>query len=201
MVHGGACENDVHQKVWNNNPVKAQATCFLTAVDQRPGVWDPGNNGLPVFVADLSAGLLYVRNCFLSGLWGVGGAWNSNGNFARVRNVLTSDNTHPKPGWYIEANLPMPNDGSHPRVEAECADFPRNSTKFTQFTAPVSNVTKTYTLTQGPGVKACALKEIRGAFNVNSWTDGVVMNLPAKADGNWSATVTGGKSATWECGQ
>ena len=63
----------------------------------------------------------------------------------------------------------------------------------------LSPSTVTFPLTSGAGVKACALTGITGAFNVNSWTDGVVMNFPPKIDGNWSLTVTGGKTATWAC--
>jgi hypothetical protein len=199
MAHGGACENNVNQKVWDNNPVNAEATCFWTAAGETETEWIGGlNNDLPVALAELSTGNSNVRQCFLNGLWGVGGAWNSGSNFARVRKVTTTDNTHPTKGWYIEGNLPKAGDGSHPRIEGRCVDFPSNTT-LTPGSAPVIEVTKTYTLTAGPGIKACALTGIQGAFNVNSWTDGVLMNFPAKIDGNWTLTVSAGKSATWAC--
>lgn len=198
VAHGGACENQVNQKVWDNNPVNAQATCFWTATGVTGGQWQTGNNNLPVKVAGLLIGNNNVRQCFLSGLFGVGGSWNSSSDFARVRKVTTTDSAHPTTGWYIEANLPQPGDGSHPRVEARCVDFPQNTTLISGST-PVIAATKTHLLTIGPGVKACALTGIKGAFNNNSWSDGVLMNFPAKIDGNWSLTVTGGKSATWAC--
>jgi hypothetical protein len=77
-------------------------------------------------------------------------------------------------------------------------DFPKG-TVITTGTAPVIPATETYTLTNGGGIKACALTGIMGAFNVNSYTDGVTMNFPAQINGNWSLTVTAGKFATWAC--
>jgi hypothetical protein len=198
VAHGGACSNQVNQKVWDNNPVKAQATCFWTADGVISSEWKTGNNNLPVKLTALNAPNNKVRHCFLSGLWGVGGAWNSGSDFARVRRVTATDNTHPTTGWYIEANLPQPADGSHPRVDARCVDFPSN-TNITSNTTQVLPAANTFTLTTGAGIKACALMGIKGAFDVNSFSDGVVMNFPAKIDGNWTLTVTAGKSATWAC--
>ena len=198
VAHGSACENNQNQQVWDNNPVNAQATCFWTTAGATSGEWKPGNNNLPVKIAGLGTGNISARQCFLSGLWGVGGSWNSSSNFARVVKRTLPDLTHPTTGWYIEANLPSPADGSHPRVEARCVDFPGN-TIFSSGTVTASQVTKTSAITSGAGVKACALTEITGAFNVNAWNDGVLMSFPAKIDGNWSLTVTSGKSAKFAC--
>jgi hypothetical protein len=198
VAHGGACGNQVNQKVWDNNPVNGQATCFLIGTNVTNATWKTMNSNAPVKITGLNTGTSDVRQCFLSGLWGVAGAWNSSSNFARVRRVTATDNTHPTTGWYVEANLPKPEDGSHPRVEARCVDFPK-TTVITTGTAPVITVTETYSLTSGGGIKACALTEIKGAFNVNSYTNGVTMKFPPQATGNWSLTVTAGKSAKWAC--
>jgi hypothetical protein len=195
IAHGGACANQVNQQVWENNPVQGMATCFLTADNVKEALWTHGN---PVKVAGLDAPNNKVRRCFLSGIWGIAGAWNSSSRFAKVRKVTATDSTHSTTGWYIEANLPMAADGSHPEVAARCVDFPQG-TSITADTTSLQSTTKTHTIASGGGVKACALMGIKGAFNVNSFTDGVVMNFPASSTGNWTLTVTGGKTATWAC--
>ncbi len=203
IAHGAACENQVNQKVWSNNPVNAQATCVFRTTGVINGAWSTPHwssphTGQPTKIAELLTGGPTKRQCFLSGVWGVAGSWNSSNRFARVRRVTTTDNTHPTPGWYIEANLPRASDGSNPLVRARCVDFALVTT-ITSGTTPVSQVTKTYTLTSGPGIKACALMGIQGAFKENSWNDGVIMHPPTNINGNWSLTVTKGKSATWAC--
>lgn len=199
VAHGGACKNQVNQQVWDNNPVNVQATCFLVGANVTNAAWKGGvNSNAPVKITGLNAPSSAVRHCFLSGLWGVAGAWNSSSRFARVRAVTSTDSTHPTTGWYIEANLPQPEDGSHPRVEGRCIDFPKG-TVITSNPTPVGSGTETHPITSGSGIKACGLMEIKGAFNVNSWTDGVTMNFPPQANGNWSLTVTAGKSAKWAC--
>ena len=195
MAHGGACINNVNQQVWDDNPVQGMATCFLTADNVKENWW---THGAPVKVAGLDAPNNKVRRCFLSGIWGIAGAWNSSNRFAKVRKVTATDSTHSTTGWYIEANLPLSADGSHPRVAARCVDFPQG-TAITVDTTSLQSTTKTHTIASGGGVKACALMGIKGAFNVNSYSDGVVMNFPASATGNWTLTVTGGKTATWAC--
>jgi hypothetical protein len=196
VAHGGACTNQQDQRVWDDNPVNAQATCvFDPPSNVTEGYWQQGP---PVRITGLNAPGDKVRRCFLSGLWGIAGAWNSSSRYARVKKVTTPDETHPTTGWYVEANLPTGGDGSHPRVEARCMDFPEGST-VTVGTTPLSSETDTQAITSGTGVRACALMGIKGAFNVNSWTNGVAMNTPAQPTGNWSLTVTGGKTATWAC--
>jgi hypothetical protein len=195
IAHGGACISNVNLQVWDNNPVQAMGTCFPTADNVKESYWQ---HGAPVKVAGLNAPNNKVRRCFLSGIWGIAGAWNSSNRFAKVRKVTATDSSHSTTGWYIEANLPMSSDDSHPRVAARCVDFPQG-TDITVDTTPLQSTTKTYTIASEGGVKACALMGIKGAFNVNSYSDGVVMNFPSSATGNWTLTVTGGKTATWAC--
>ncbi|XXY44486.1 hypothetical protein WME91_31225 [Sorangium sp. So ce269] len=55
------------------------------------------------------------------------------------------------------------------------------------------------TITSGSGVKGCALTEISGVFNQNSWTDGALITAPSALNGNWTISVSNNKSARWAC--
>jgi len=199
VAHGGACENQTNQQVWQNNPVNGQATCFWATSGVTDAEWSTGNNDLPVKVATLITVKPWIRQCFLSGVQGVAGVWNSGGTFARVVKRTAADSTHPTAGWYIEANLQPPKDGSHPKVDARCVQFPLGTHVTSGSVSAKPGSATTTVITSGAGVKACALTGITGAFNANNWNDGVVMNPPAQIDGNWSLTVTNGKTATWAC--
>ncbi|WP_437815208.1 hypothetical protein [Sorangium sp. So ce1078] len=90
--------------------------------------------------------------------------------------------------------------GAHgPSVRATCVDFPEG-TQFTSGTVTAAaGETRTEVIASGPGIKACALVSIIGAFTQHSWTDGVLINEPSTLDGTWTMTVTNGKSAKWAC--
>ncbi|MDC0707758.1 hypothetical protein POL68_04685 [Stigmatella sp. ncwal1] len=186
--HGGATANQVNDKVWYNNPVMAQATCYLTATNVKNATWiSDGTVSAPVKIADLDPN--DRRQCFLSGLLGVDGAWNNNSRYARV--------TKKADGWYVESNMVL----NYPRarVMGRCVDFPAGTVLSTKTVTAETGTTVTEALTTGTGVKACALTGIQGAFNQNNWTDGALMNFPSTVGGNWTATVTGGKTAHYAC--
>jgi len=187
--HGGRCGS-----VWNNNPVNAQATCFKYSASIE-GTWTPDKPSVSfIKYFPIQAG----RQCFLSGIYGVDGSWINANTYARIRKVTTVDPTHPTPGWYIESNLQNAPSGSRPMIKFSCIDFPANHF-FTSGTTQIKSTTQTINLTTGTGVKACGLTGIQGAFNVNSWTDGVIMNFPTSSTGDWSLTVSPQKSASWLC--
>lgn len=189
VAHGGSSTNQVNDRVWDDNPVKAQATCFWTANNVEDATWKSAPSQFPVSppvkIADVGP---VGRQCFLSGLWGLSGAWNSTSRYARV--------TKKWDGWYVESNIVL-NHG-HAQVMGRCVDFP-SGTIFSSKTVDADDSTVTEALTTGTGIKACALMEIQGAFNQNSWTDGALMNFPSTIDGNWTATVTKGKLARYVC--
>jgi hypothetical protein len=192
VAHGGAYTNQVNQTVWQNNPVLARATCFWTTTNRKAAAWSSYSYGIsrPVKVADLDPN--NRRICFLSGLWGVGGAWGSSDKFARV--IKRPD------GWYIESNLVSWYDGSHARVEARCVDFPRGTVFSSGSVSAAAGTTVTQPITSLPGtMHACALTGIQGALNQNSWTDGALINWPSVADGTWTITVQNGKTASYAC--
>jgi hypothetical protein len=192
IAHGAACG-----PIWWNNPVNAQATCFPfpTSVE---GTFIALSY---YYMAEIKPG----RKCFLSGI--IGGSkgyrgWENTDTFVRIREVTESG------GFYIESNLGWDSNGQieqvaseRPRVEYQCVDFPVDSKQFefTTGTITKSQTARTVRIASGGGIKACALTGISGAFNVDSWTDGVSMSFPSTATGNWYLTVTAGKSATWLC--
>ncbi|WP_096331721.1 hypothetical protein [Nannocystis exedens] len=200
VAHGGAYRNQTNDLVWQNNPVNAQATCLYTTSDRQYDFWESGDG--PVKIADLnSSTVVGPRHCYLSGIEGVGGAWNSSTRYARVVRRTTTDASHPTTGWYIEANLPATANGDRARVHAQCITFP-STTSFTSNTLTAGvGATNSEVLTSGSAVKACALTGISGALNVDDWADGAVMTFPATQTGNWTLTVKNGKSASWECAQ
>ncbi|EAU69379.1 hypothetical protein [Stigmatella aurantiaca] len=188
VAHGGATANQVNDKVWHNTPVMAQSTCFLTATNVKNATWTSDATVVPpVKIADLDPS--NRRQCFLSGLLGVDGAWNNNSRYARV--MKKAD------GWYVESNMTL----NYPRarVMARCVDFPAGTVFSTKTVTAGTGTPVTEALTTGTGVKACALTGVQGAFNQNSWTDGALLNFPSTVDGNWTATVTGGKTAHYTC--
>jgi hypothetical protein len=197
VARGGAFVNQVNEQVWQNNPVNGQATCIFTTNDVKQGSWQSGD--YPKKVAEISTGSSDVRQCFLSGLWGISGSWNTSASYARVTKHTTTDATHPTTGWYIDAHLPKAADGSHARVEARCVDFPYGTVLSTGALGTSGGGSYTSTLTSGAGIKACGLTGLAGAMNVNSWSDGALMNFPSQIDGQWSMTVKNGKTARWAC--
>ncbi|MDI1451159.1 hypothetical protein [Polyangium sp. 6x1] len=201
-AHGGAYTNQNNVRVWANNPVNASATCFhVDSATSNGGSWKSSDGSVspPVKIADLDPNNL--RQCFLSGLWGIAGAWNSSSRFARVVKKTSTDATHPTTGWYVEANLlSNPYDGSHARVFATCVNFPL-ATVITSG-PPVSaaaSVTNTVPITSGTGIKGCALTGITGALNQNDWTDGALIAAPSTVGGDWTLSVKNNKTAEWAC--
>ena len=74
-------------------------------------------------------------------------------------------------------------------ASAACYDFPVGTGFYWgQFGGPYTN-----TMTWGTAVKACGLTHLEGGFNVDDFSDGVYLNAPTGANGNWSMTVTAGK--------
>ena len=57
------------------------------------------------------------------------------------------------------------------------------------------------TMTTGGGVKMCGLTGIYGAFNVNSYSNGVSLNAPSTQNGNWTMTISANKFASADCVQ
>jgi len=200
-AHGGAYTDQNNQRVWDNNPVNAQATCFPSNVRYNAS-WtsDDGSVSPPVKITDLDPN--NRRQCFLSGLWGISGAWSSSSRFARVVKKTSTDATHPTTGWYVEANLPSdPYDGSHARVFATCVDFPQGTGFTSSSLSAAASATNTATITSGTGIKGCALTGITGALNQNDWNDGAVMTAPSTAGGNWSLSVKNNKTVAWACAE
>jgi hypothetical protein len=192
--HGGACGPIVSDGTtsWYNNPVNAQAVCFLKSANLE-GYWTPDYPAVSR-IYETKPG----RQCFLSGILGANGIWDNANSYARIRLVSIADATHPTPGWYVESNLKKSEWESNPMVKFLCVDFPVGHI-FNYGTTVVKETTQTLKITTGTGVKACALTGIQGAFNVGSWYDGVFMNWPSAVGGDWFLTVTAGKSASWVC--
>ncbi|XXX80191.1 hypothetical protein WMF30_15605 [Sorangium sp. So ce134] len=202
VAHGGAFQNNVNAREWINNPVRAHATCFPTTTNVKEEWWEgrPADLGMapPVKIAELDPN--NRRQCFLSGIRGVDGAWDNIYNVARVVKQTTPDLQHPTTGWYVEGYL-MASEfhEARPEVQGRCVDFPVG-TVFNdgEVTAP-STGSKTETITSGTGTKACALTAIVGRLNQNVGTDGALIYEPTAPGEQWTMTVTNGKSATYVC--
>ncbi|XXT25374.1 hypothetical protein WME94_27985 [Sorangium sp. So ce429] len=202
QAHGGAFMDNMNHREWLDNPVTAHATCFPTTTNVKNGNWEaqPSHLGMadPVKIAELDPN--NRRQCFLSGLWGVDGAWDHSWNFARVRKVTTTSGTHPTTGWYIEGYLlPSDVDGSRPEIFARCVDFPVGTTFESDYVETEAGEMETKTISSGTHTKACALTGVYGALNQNHWTDGVLIYEPAAPGGQWTIKAANGKSAEYVC--
>jgi hypothetical protein len=47
----------------------------------------------------------------------------------------------------------------------------------------------------------CGLYAVRGPFNIDSISNGVMLNPPSTQTGNWVLTVSAGKTASYRCVQ
>ncbi|UQA59843.1 hypothetical protein [Polyangium aurulentum] len=203
FAHGGAFTNQVNDPVFSNNSIKANATCIPVTAGRTNGSWTSLDT--PHRITDLGTSL---RQCFLSGVSGVSGVWNSATNFVRVVKVTTTDATHPMTGWYIEGNLPENPGGSDGSASAVCLDFP-TGTEFVsgERTSTTEGGSTTTFIGIGLGAtvkKGCGLTEIKGAFNVNSTADGILITPPTAAEGEasaWHMTVSNPKIGKWTCAQ
>ncbi|WP_437284384.1 hypothetical protein [Sorangium sp. So ce406] len=182
--HGGAHEGGAGQKIWHNNPVLATATCFFTTQNRNYTVRSADG----AHFMDLTP-WNDRRRCFLSALHGIDGAWNHADDFARV--YPTSF------GWWVESmhHTPTPN----AVVDTVCVTFPEGTEFITGSASALPGQTKTKVITSGAGIKGCGLTHVTGAFNNDSWTDGVIINPPSTIDGNWTITVSNGKAAMYTC--
>jgi hypothetical protein len=190
QAHGGACTS-----TWIDNPIVAQITCFWKGANVE-GYWTPDQPS----ILSINYPVVPGRMCFLSGLRGTEGTWNDPNTYARIRPITVTDYLHPTTGWYIESNLKKSASGSRPGIHYYCMDFPSDHVITTGTTRLIS-ITQTIKLTSGYGIKACALTGVTGAFNVDAWNNGIIMHWPSTSTGDWTLTVTAGKSANWACVQ
>ncbi|WP_437999392.1 hypothetical protein WMF26_05175 [Sorangium sp. So ce185] len=199
--HGGSHVNSAGSIIWRNNPVVAYATCFFATLNRTWEAWHADFDGVarPWKLADLDPA--DRRQCFLSGLLGSDGTWNRAEDYAMVIKLTTPiPPQYPTAGWYIAGNLMRTVENSYgASVQATCVDFPEGTEFSSGWVDASEGGTKTEVIASDPGIKACALVSIFGAFNQNSWTDGVLINPPSTLDGTWTMTVSAGKTAKWAC--
>ncbi|WP_433926656.1 hypothetical protein AB3662_27465 [Sorangium cellulosum] len=181
--HGGA-QAGLVGPIWHNNPVFAAATCFFTTENRNYTIRSAdGANSIDLTPWNNR------RRCFLSALHGIDGAWSHADDFARV--FPTSIN------WWVESmhHTAAPN----AVVDTVCVDFPEGTVFTTGSASALPGQTKTKVITSGTGIKGCGLTHVTGAFNNDSWTDGVIINPPSAINGDWTITVSNGKAAMYTC--
>ncbi len=194
--HGGAYTNDVNRSVAYGNPVMAGVVCVPYKATAF-GSWrsqDPMfGTAPPKRFADLAP----TRRCFLSKIFsgaGIFGQWADSAQVVRI-DVGHTDGSHPTPGWYVQGTLQSNTYTGEPAtVDATCIDFPSIDGEWGGAFGGATNP-----MTTGGGVKMCGLTGIFGAFNQNSYSDGVRLNAPSTQTGNWSMTVSANKFATANC--
>jgi len=190
--HGGAYEHTAA-----NNPVMAGAVC-VPFPPTSSGHWRSQDTGsgppaLPSRFADLAP----TRRCFLTAVfsdWGNFGQFADSVQAVRIEAGET-DGTHPTTGWYVQGTLTSnPYNGAPAGATATCVDFPAIAGEWGGAFGGATN-----TMTTGSGTKMCGLTGIFGAFNVNSFSNGVALNAPSAQNGNWTMTVASSKFATANC--
>lgn len=193
--HGGSHMDSNNNHTWHNNPVYAHATCFFATLNRHE---DSVSSNHPTRkLADLDPA--NRRQCFLSGVFGIDGSWDELTDYAMVVKVSAASSKYPTPGWYLDTNVTGIIGPVTPQTSATCVDFPEGTVFSTGWLYVEGGAQDTDVITGGPGIKGCALMEIRGAFNQNSWTDGVVIDQPSTLNGNWTITVRNNKAARWVC--
>jgi hypothetical protein len=141
------------------------------------------------------AGLSANRRCFLHSIHTGDGMFNSS-RYARVRKYTTTDADHPTTGWYVESNLQSSTvTGAHALVGAVCVEFSAIEGEWGWGYGGAG----TWPMTDGNGRKMCGLTGISGAFNVESYSNGVGLNAPSTQTGNWSLTLSANKGAEVLC--
>ncbi|WP_438022229.1 hypothetical protein [Sorangium sp. So ce233] len=181
--HGGAHEGSAGEKTWHNNPVLATATCFFTTQDRHYNIWPA--DGTSRFISEIND----RRQCFLSALHGIDGAWSHPDDYARV--FRSGGN------WFVESEHHTSTPDAV--VDMVCVTFPEGTEFFTGSASALPGQTKTKVITSGAGIKGCGLTHVTGAFNNDSWTDGVIINPPSTINGDWTITVSNGKGAMYTC--
>ncbi|KYF75595.1 hypothetical protein BE11_44520 [Sorangium cellulosum] len=180
--HGGA-QAGIAGPIWHDNPVLAAATCFFVTQDRHYNIW-PADG-----VARVISTINDRRQCFLSALHGIDGAWSHPDDYARV--FRSGGN------WFVESEHHTSTPDAV--VDMVCVTFPEGTEFTTGSASALPGQTKTKVITSGTGIKGCGLTHVTGAFNNDSWTDGVMINPPSTIDGNWTITISNGKGAMYTC--
>jgi hypothetical protein len=189
IAHGGAYANQTNTSSWADNKVMVGAVC-VPYPKSAEAQYKSGN--LPVKISNFISG----RRCFLNGISGGGQIFTHSNDTVRIRKITTTDSKHPTTGWYLEGTLSSnPYTGQPAYASAYCIDCPSISAEWGWGYGPVTN----QPMTSGTGKKMCGLVRVHGAFNVNSWTNGVTLNPPSTQTGNWTLTVSSGKYAEVNC--
>jgi hypothetical protein len=194
IAHGGAYTNQVNARVWANNPVGAGVVC-VPYPNSATGVWKTQPAKYGVAPPKKITGLAANRRCFLSGIIGGEQNFTHYADSMVVKQITTTDPSHPTTGWYVEGTV-----ASNPYTEAPsyanatCIDFPQISGEWGGAFGGATN-----TMTTGTGKKMCGLTGLFGAYNVNSYSNGTMLNAPAAQTGNWTMTVSASKFSQANC--
>ena len=192
-AHGGAYTSTKDgTRVWQNNPVEAGVVCMPYRTSASAEWGGAGTNAYPVKIASLATN----RRCFLSGLITGASAWTNSAASASIVDIEAghTDSQHPTTGWYVQSTLPVDEGGDlYPSVFASCIDFPTIAGEAVRGIGQGSVV-----VTTGSDVKMCGLLNLSGTFNVDSYSNGVGVTAPSQT-GNWTLTVSAGKTAGVDC--
>jgi hypothetical protein len=193
LGHGGA-----HQGVWWGNPVMAGGVC-VPYVTTAFNIWTSSLPQFGVTPPKKLANSFSTRRCFLTSIssgGGIFGQWADSVSVVQI-GIGQTDAQHPTTGWYLQGTLASnPDTGQQATATAACIDFPSISAEWGGAFGGATN-----TMTTGGGVKMCGLTGIYGAFNVNSYSNGVSLNAPSTQNGNWTMTVSANKFASADCVQ
>ena len=191
-AHGGAYADQTNSRVWANNVVTASTVCV-----PYPKVSIPQSIYISSHAPQRLASAPANRYCFLQGIAGGGQVFTHSDDFVRVKKYTTTDASHPTTGWYVEGNLTtQATNGITASATAVCIDFPTGTVAY----GNTLEVPGTHAVTSGSGIKMCGLQSVVGAFNVNTWNHGVVIDPPlGLPDGQWTITVSSGKRGRALC--
>ena len=134
------------------------------------------------------------RQCFLTGVWGVGASWMHSTDHVRV----TNDGTN----WWIDGAVETSQLGnSRGYASAMCVDMPTGTWVGTGVWG--AGDSSLIDRECGLGFHRDGLRTHRSTrrFMANDWTDGALINWPSSIPGWWTLSLKNGKKAWVTCMQ
>ena len=183
--HGGRSP----QGVPYNNPVHAYVACVPGAPTARVN-WQKSYTQQQVNAKDL--GPTIGQMCFLSRVYGVGGSWELSDSSMRV----VASGGH---WWLYGHNVYGSNDAGYAGGDATCISTPSYLEPYQRTASPNDPGSTFNMIWSNNWDAACALRSVTGAFNQNSWTNGVIASWPQFNPGYWTMQYTGGKGFEAYC--
>jgi len=170
--------------VLENKPVNVHVSCTGSTVNRiRSG--RQVLNGEIYTIAPATPN----RRCFLESVTGIDLTWHDSADSVLIWN---DGKNWQLQGYANDWNVKA----SGASASAVCVDFPAGA----KSDSGTFGSSESAVISSGPGyATVCGLTEIGGAFDVQSWDDGVMIDWPKSANGSWVMKTSPGKFGSYLC--